>query len=96
MGRALGSAWQNGHDVTYGVRNPDDPKYADLGAAVVTNDTGISHLAAAVETPSVVVFTVTDPVRWKPEAPIHIAVRAGRDVTTTAARVAETALALAE
>jgi len=77
----------------------------DLGATaavirrarlVVTNDTGISHLAAAVETPSVVVFTVTDPVRWKPEAPIHIAVRAGRDVMTTAARVAETALALTE
>jgi hypothetical protein len=29
----LGSAWHNrGHDVTSGVRNPDDPRYASLGA----------------------------------------------------------------
>jgi ADP-heptose:LPS heptosyltransferase len=54
---------------------------------VVTNDTGMSHLAAAVGTPSVVVFTVTDPIRWRPEAPIHVAVRAGPDVATTARRI---------
>jgi ADP-heptose:LPS heptosyltransferase len=56
-------------------------------AIVVTNDTGMSHLAAAVGTPSVVVFLVTDPRRWKPEAPIHVAVRAGDDVSGTAGRV---------
>jgi predicted dinucleotide-binding enzyme len=33
VGRALGGAWSTAHQVTYGVRNPEDPKYADLGAA---------------------------------------------------------------
>ena len=33
VGGTLGRAWQRrGHDVTYGVRNPDDPKYGSLGA----------------------------------------------------------------
>jgi predicted dinucleotide-binding enzyme len=39
VGSTLGNAWQRrGHEVTYGVRNPDDDKYAGLGAAVLTND----------------------------------------------------------
>jgi predicted dinucleotide-binding enzyme len=38
VGRALGGAWSSGHDITYGVRSPDGPKYADLDASVATND----------------------------------------------------------
>jgi 8-hydroxy-5-deazaflavin:NADPH oxidoreductase len=39
VGTTLGKAWQQrGHDVTYGVRNPDDPKYGTLGVDVATND----------------------------------------------------------
>jgi hypothetical protein len=38
----LGTAWQNrGHDVTFGVRNPDDPRYASLGT-VRANETAAS------------------------------------------------------
>jgi 8-hydroxy-5-deazaflavin:NADPH oxidoreductase len=38
VGSALGTGWRNrGHQVTFGVRNPDDPKHASLGI-VATNE----------------------------------------------------------
>jgi len=42
VGRALGGAWRTAHDVTYGVRSPDDAKYADLGAPVATNEAAVA------------------------------------------------------
>jgi len=38
VGATLGRAWQRrGHDITYGVRNPDDPKYGSLDGEVTSN-----------------------------------------------------------
>jgi ADP-heptose:LPS heptosyltransferase len=42
---------------------------ARLASAFVGNDSGVSHLAAAVGTAGVVIFGATDPVRWRPMGP---------------------------
>jgi 8-hydroxy-5-deazaflavin:NADPH oxidoreductase len=48
VGSTLGNAWRRrGHDVTYGVRNPDDEKYASLGS-VATNDKAAADAGVVV------------------------------------------------
>ncbi len=42
VGRALGGAWRTDHDVTFGVRSPEDAKYADLGVPTATNDAAVA------------------------------------------------------
>ena len=44
----MGTAWHNrGHDVTFGVRNPNDPKYASLGT-VQANEAAASDAEVVV------------------------------------------------
>jgi ADP-heptose:LPS heptosyltransferase len=60
---------------------------ADL---LVANDTGVSHVATATGTPSLIVFTGSDPERWAPlDADRHHAVSGGspRRVADEAARM---------
>ncbi len=65
------------HSVVAAMRNPSVnlAGKTDLGTLAVlvrnarmilSNDTGVSHIAAAVRTPSVVIFLASDPGRWAP------------------------------
>jgi predicted dinucleotide-binding enzyme len=42
VGRALGEAWRTGHQITYGLRAPDNPKYSDLSVPAATNDVAVA------------------------------------------------------
>lgn len=61
--------------------------------AVVCNDTGVMHLAAATGTPLVAVFGPTDPALWKPPGEKFIAIR-GADARTASVGAAEVKRAL--
>jgi ADP-heptose:LPS heptosyltransferase len=69
--------WELCHQVVQGMRSPavnlaGKTSLGTLGVLLtgacllVSNDTGISHVAAALQTPSVVVASGSDPRRWAP------------------------------
>jgi ADP-heptose:LPS heptosyltransferase len=45
-------------------------------ALLISNDTGVSHIAAAVKTPSIIIFLKTDPKHWAPlNKELHLPVK---------------------
>jgi predicted dinucleotide-binding enzyme len=82
VGKALGKAWaRRGHDVTYGVRNPSDAKYAGLKTASIPDaaraaeailvatpwDATESALTAAGDLSAKLVLDATNPLSMGPQ-----------------------------
>jgi heptosyltransferase III len=67
---------------------------ARLAAAFVGNDSGVSHLAAAVGASGVAIFGATDPARWRPVGAGRVDVIRGEPIDSI--EVAEVVAALAK
>lgn len=61
-----------GHAIIKGESLGTVAAIARMASAFIGNDSGVSHLAAAVETPGVVLFGPTDPDRWRPLGRVQI------------------------
>ena len=48
---------------------PDLADWLETAGGYIGNDSGVSHLAAFLGLPSVVIFGPTDPIRWRPVGP---------------------------
>ncbi|HYH74627.1 MAG TPA: glycosyltransferase family 9 protein [Candidatus Saccharimonadales bacterium] len=60
----------------------------------IGNDTGPSHMAVALGTPSVTIFTTADPVRWAPlDATLHPIIPSSKATPQTVIRAAQQLLA---
>jgi predicted dinucleotide-binding enzyme len=52
VGRALGQVWaKHGHDVRFGVRNPADAKYGELGAVATAGEAAANAEVIVIATP---------------------------------------------
>jgi predicted dinucleotide-binding enzyme len=52
VGRALGQVWaKRGHDVRFGVRNPADAKYRELGAVATAGEAAANAEVIVIATP---------------------------------------------
>jgi ADP-heptose:LPS heptosyltransferase len=61
--------WEAGIPVLKDLDLPTVAAIARVASAFVGNDSGVSHLAAAVGASGVVIFGPTDPARWRPMGP---------------------------
>ncbi len=64
----------------------------DQGTVFLGHDSGVSHLAAAVGVPSVVLFGPTDPLLWAPKGRDVVLIRKGTDLHSVSVEDVKTAL----
>ena len=65
--------------VVSGLGVEDLAAFLSLAACYLGNDSGVTHLAAAVGTPTVAIFGPTDPGQWGPRGPNVLVLRAERE-----------------